>query len=68
MNEAEKRDVWRLDELFPELADMKDELGRILDAAHKEGDGSVTPLQYTQLKSVWKSLCELLLAQLFDAQ
>jgi hypothetical protein len=61
----------RLKKSFPELASIKDELGRLLDEAqnappHGASDGTITEVQYNQLRGIHKALRTLLVAQLFD--
>ncbi len=63
----------RLKKLFPELVSAKDDLGKLLDEAqnappHGGSDGSITPVQYNQLRGIHDTLNRFLVAQLFDTR
>jgi hypothetical protein len=63
----------RLLKLFPELAEIKDEMNRLLDDAQNPppdgaSDGTIEPTQYNQSRSIAEALSRLLITQLFDSK
>lgn len=76
MTQLERADHMRfkLQRLTPELHVIKDTLGRILDEAQNppaEGgtsDGTITGVQYRQLRAIEKDLRNLLVASLFNSR
>ena len=61
----------QLKRLFPELAQARDDLRKLLDEAqnkppHGDSDGSIYEIQYNQLRGIERALGAFLAAQLFD--
>lgn len=63
----------RFNALFPELASIKDDLGELLRAAqnappHGEADGTLSEVQYNQLRSLADALSRVLVTSLFNSK